>query len=184
MIGKLRDLTFGANGEQHITVTVRADFRERFDELKDAEVEVEIKKRRKKRSLNANAYFHVLASKIAEHQGIGNEEAKRALVREYGALAKDKDGLTIGFKLPVSVDVNAIYPYVKCFDTREEDGKLFDCYLVYKQTHLMDSAEMARLIDGAVYAARDLGIETDTPDQIARYKAEWGCSRCRPMIGQ
>ena len=40
----------------------------------------------------------------------------------------------------------------------------------------MDSAEMARLIDGAVYVAQDLGIQTDTPDQISRYKEEWGRS--------
>ena len=37
----------------------------------------------------------------------------------------------------------------------------------------MDSAEMARLIDGAIEEARELGIETDTPEQLARYKEEW-----------
>jgi hypothetical protein len=176
MRGQLKDLTFGAHGEQHITVTVRKDFRAEYDVLKDADVDIEIKKHREKRSLSANAYFHVLVNKIAEKQGLGNEEVKTHLVIEYGALAKDGDGLTVGFKLPDSVDVSSIYPYVKCFDTREENGKLFNCYLVYKQTHLMDSAEMARLIDGAVYVAQDLGIKTDTPAQIARYKEEWGRS--------
>jgi len=75
--------------------------------------------------------------------------------------------------LPVSVDVSHIYPYTKCFDTRTERGKEFNCYLVYKQTSLMDSAEMARLIDGAVREARELGIDTDTPEQISRYQEEW-----------
>ena len=92
---------------------------------------------------------------------------------EYGALAKDADGLTVGFKLPASVDVSTIYPYVKCFDTRVENGKMFKCYLVYKQTHLMDSKEMARLIDGPIEVAKELGIETDTPEQLARYKEDW-----------
>jgi hypothetical protein len=32
---------------------------------------------------------------------------------------------------------------------------------------------MARLIDGAIYTARELGIDTDTPEQIARYKEAW-----------
>ena len=73
----------------------------------------------------------------------------------------------------INVDVSTIYPYVKCFDTRVENGKLFKCYLVYKQTHLMDSKEMARLIDGAIEVAKELGIETDTPEQLARYKEEW-----------
>lgn len=174
MKGRLIDLSFGMNRKQRITVEVDKDFRGDFDRLKDADLDVEIKKHRNRRSLSANAYFHVLVNKIAEAQSIGNEEVKVNLVCEYGALAKDKDGSTVGFKLPESVDVNTIYPYVKCFDTRVEGGKTFNCYLVYKQTHLMDSKEMARLIDGAVYVAQDLGIVTDTPEQLAKYKEEWG----------
>jgi hypothetical protein len=173
MIGRLKDLNFGRHGEQIISLTVQADFRNRFDELKDTDLDIEIKKHRKRRSLNANAYFHLLVNKIAEHQGLGNEEVKTSLVVEYGALAKDGDGATVGFKLPASVDVTTLYRYVKCFDTRMENGKEFNCYLVYKQTHTLDSKEMARLIDGAVYTAQDLGIETDTPEMIARSKSEW-----------
>ena len=174
MKGRLIDLSFGLNRKQRVTVEVDGDFRGKFDLLKDVDVDVEIKKHRQRRSLTANAYFHVLVNKIAECQGLGNEEVKKGLVCEYGPLAKDNDGLTVGFKLPASVDVSTIYPYVKCFDVREEGGKEFRCYLVYKQTSLMDSAEMARLIDGAVYVAQDLGIETDTPEQLAKYKEEWG----------
>ena len=33
-----------------------------------------------------------------------------------------------------------------------------------------------RLIDGAIEVAKELGIETDTPEQLARYKEEWGRS--------
>ena len=110
---------------------------------------------------------------IAAERGGSDEATKASLVVEYGALAKDADGLTVGFKLPASVDVSTIYPYVKCFDTRVENGKMFKCYLVYKQTHLMDSKEMARLIDGAIEVAKELGIETDTPEQLARYKEDW-----------
>lgn len=176
MMGRLIDLSYGLNRKQRITVEVDKDFREDFDRLKDAVLDIEIKKHRNRRSLTANAYFHVLVNKIAEVQGLGNDEVKTSLVCEYGALAKDDDGTTVGFKLPASVNVTTIYPYVKCFDTRIEAGKTFNCYLVYKQTHLMDSKEMARLIDGAIYVATDLGIETDTPEQLARYKEEWGRS--------
>ncbi len=173
MKGRLIDLTIGLNRKQRITLEVDRDFREDFDRLKDTELDVEIKKHRNRRSLSANAYFHVLVSRIAAERGGSEDAAKTSLVCEYGTLAKDGDGLTVGFKLPASVDVSTIYPYVKCFDTREEGGKLFKCYLVYKQTHLMDSKEMARLIDGAVEVAQELGIETDTPEQLARYKEDW-----------
>lgn len=173
MRGRLIDLSIGLNRKQRITIEVDRDFREDFDRLREAELDVEIKKHRNRRSLSANAYFHVLVSKIAAERGGSEESTKEWLVCEYGALAKDQDGLTVGFKLPASVDVSTIYPYVKCFDTREENGKLFRCYLVYKQTHLMDTKEMARLIDGAIERARELGIETDTPEQLARYKEDW-----------
>ena len=173
MRGRLVDLSMGMNRKQRITIEVDRDFREDFDRLKDAELDVEVKKHRNRRSLSANAYFHVLVNKIAAERGDGDESTKAALVVEYGALAKDADGLTVGFKLPATVDVSTIYPYVKCFDTREENGKIFKCYLVYKQTHLMDTKEMARLIDGAIEVAKELGIETDTPEQLARFKEDW-----------
>lgn len=173
MKGRIIDLTYGINRKQRITLEVDGDFRKTFDDLKDTEISVDIKKYRKKRSKDANAYFHVLVNKIAISQGLGNDEVKKSLVLEYGALAKDTEGQTVGFKLPSSVDVDGIYPYAKEFDERTENGKVFKCYLIYKQTHTLDSKEMARLIDGTVYVAKDLGIETDTPEQIAKYKMEW-----------
>ena len=143
MTGRLLDLSVGLNRKQRLTVEIDGDFRGEFDQLHEAVLDIEIKKHRKKRSLSANAYFHVLVNKIAAVQGIADREVKESLVLDYGTLAKDGEGQTIGFKL-------------------------FKCYLVYKQTHLMDSKEMARLIDGAVYEAKSLGIETLTPDELSR----------------
>ena len=134
----------------------------------------EIKEFRKKRSLDANAYFHLLVGKIADAMHMGFEEVKTNLVTEYGTVERDDDGMKVGFKLPVSVDVSRIYRYVKCFDTRTEGGVTFNCYIVFKQTHLMDSREMSRLIEGAVQEAQNLGIETLTPDELARMNLEWG----------
>lgn len=37
----------------------------------------------------------------------------------------------------------------------------------------MDTKEFSHLIDGAINEAKALGIETDTPEQLARYKEEW-----------
>lgn len=134
----------------------------------------EIKEFRKKRSLDANAYFHLLVGKIADAMHMGFEEVKTNLVTEYGTVERDDDGMKVGFKLPVSVDVSRIYRYVKCFDTRTEGGVVFNCYIVFKQTHLMDSKEMSRLIEGTVQEAQNLGIETLTPDELARMNLEWG----------
>ena len=173
MRGKLRDLTINRDGSQNITVTVSADFRERFDQLVGKDLDVEIKVHREKRSKSANAYFHVLVNKIAGETGEADDAVKNRLVTSYGVVAKDEDGLTVGFKLPATVDVSKIYPYTRLFDRRTEGGKDFNCYLVLKHTSDMDTKEMARLIDGAIEEARELGIETDTPETLARYQEEW-----------
>lgn len=142
-------------------------------EMKPKKYSVEIKEYRERRSLDANAYFHVLVGKIAEAMDLGFEEVKTNLVTEYGAFERDEDGVKVGFKLPASVNVETIYRYVKCFDTREENGKLFNCYIVFKHTHLMDSKEMSRLIDGTVYEAKNLGIETMPPAKLAALVEGW-----------
>lgn len=171
MRGRLIDFSLGWNRKQRITIELDSDFREGFDALKEADVEISIKKWRKKRSNDANAYFHVLVTAIAEARGISNEEVKRMLVVDYGSLARDDDGQIIGFKLPPSVDVSLIYPYTKLFKQVEESGKQFNCYLVYKHSSEMDTKEMARLIDGAVQEAKELGIDTDTPEERARWSS-------------
>ena len=173
MRGTLRDLTMNRDGTQNITVTVQADFREKFDQLNGKDLDIEIKQHREIRSKSANAYFHVLVNKIAAETFGSDDAIKAHLVVKYGAIKKDEDGMNVGFKLPASVDVSSIYAYTRLFDQRTENGKLFNCYLVYKPTHEMDTKEMARLIDGAIEEAKELGIETDTPETIARYQEEW-----------
>lgn len=177
MKAQLIDLSFFL-GKQRLLVEIDTDFREKFERLRGKEVEVRIEEKKEGRSIQANNYFHHLVNAIANEKarrGFNetNDVVKKQLVVDYGTLATDDKGGKIGFKLPASVDVDEIYPYTKWFDTREEDGQKFNCYLVYKQTHTMNTAEMCRLIDGAVQEAKDLGLETDTPEQLAKYKAQW-----------
>lgn len=171
MKGRLIDFSVGYNRKQRITIEIESDFREGYDALKEAELEISIKKWHQKRSKDANAYFHVLVNAIAEARGLSDEEVKRTLVVDYGTLARDDDGKIIGFKLPASVDVSCIYPYTKMYRAIEENGKLFNCYLVYKHSSDMNSKEMTRLIDGAIEVAKELGIDTDTPEERARWNS-------------
>ena len=169
MKGRLIDFSMGWNRKQRITIELDTDFREGYEALKEVDIEVSVKKWRRKRSNDANAYFHVLVNAIAEARGLSDDEVKRSLVVDYGVLARDDDGQIIGFKLPSSVDVSFIYPYTRLYKQVEENGKLFNCFLIYKHSSEMDTKEMARLIDGAVQEARDLGIDTDTPEERARW---------------
>ena len=163
------DFSTGYNRKQRVTIELDSDFREGFDTLRQVDVEVSIKKWRAKRSKDANAYFHLLVNEIAAAKGLTDDEVKIDLVTSYGTYARDEDGMIVGFKLPASVDASSIYPYTRMYKEVEEGGKIFKCYLVYKQTRLMDSAEMAHLIDGAIREAQELGIDTDTPEMKSRY---------------
>ena len=168
MKGRIIDFSMSFGGKQRITLELDTDFREGYEALKDAVVEIMIKKWRAKRSKDANAYFHMLVNQIAMARGLSDDEVKRDLVTQYGAIAV-QDGYKVGFKLPASVDVETIYPYTRMYKQVEENGMLMNCYLVFKQTRYMDTKEMAHLIDGAIQVAQELGIDTDTPEQKARY---------------
>ena len=51
---------------------------------------------------------------------------------------------------------------------------MFKHYKVYKGSSEFDTREMSIFIDGIVYEAEELGIQTMTPNEIARIKAAWG----------
>ena len=167
MKGRILDYSLSFGGKQRITLELDTDFREGYEALKEVQVEISIKKWRAKRSKDANAYFHVLVNQIAIARGLPDDEVKVFLVTSYGAYYRDKDGMIVGFKLPVSVDVDTIYPYTRLYKQVEEDGKTFNCYLVYKRSSEMDTKEMAHLIDGAITVAQELNIDTDTPERAS-----------------
>ena len=125
------------------------------------------------RSLNANSYFHLLVNKIAAKTRASDDEVKKDMVLRYGAVLTGDDNGPIGLKLPAKNDPDAIYPYCKLFDTRTDNGVDFNCYVLYKRTHTLNTSEMARLIDGVVDEAKELGIETETPERIAKMKSLW-----------
>jgi len=128
---------------------------------------------KEKRSLNANSYFHVLVDKIAKAMQLSADELKVKMVLDYGTVARDSEGDKVGIKLPVSVDVTTIYKYAKWFDTRTENGKKFNCFIIYKETHTLDKTEMARLIDGVVQEAKQLDVETKTQQELADLCSLW-----------
>jgi len=156
-----------------LRVTAPAAAKEFCGTMQPKLYDADLKIHREKRSLDANAYFHVLVGKIAEAMGLGFEETKTNLVIEYGAFERDEDGVKFGAMVPASADITKIYRYVKLFDTREVDGKIFNCYLIFKHTHLLDSKEMGRLIDGTVQEAKQLDIETLPPDKLDAMKIDW-----------
>lgn len=132
---------------------------------------------REQRSLNANAYFHVLVDKIAEKMQLGADEVKVKMVLDYGAVATEC-GEPVVVALPKAANASDYYTYARWIsDFTAKNGKEYSQYIFYKRTHTLDKTEMARLIDGVVYEAQELGIETRTPEELASLIENWEGSK-------
>lgn len=140
--------------------TIRA-----FDDLS-----VEMKKYRAKRSLDANAYFHVLVGKIADTLTIS--KAKNMLICRYGQPQLLPDGSIMIYKTNAPEEFMWEQEAVHAIPVRYEDKATF--YKIYRGSHTYDTKEMSLLIDGTVADAKELGIETMTPAELARMKERWG----------
>lgn len=164
----------GINRKWQITLEIEEE-PSFYDRLKDKEISVEIKQYREKRSLNANAYFHVLVDKIAGIQGVTHTEVHNHLIAEYGVLDDQINNIILDDNIPwLRLDTIHLRPTTA---TRTMDnGKLYRVYLVMRGSHTYDTAEMSRLIDGTVEEAKALGIEALTPDELERMKATWNQS--------
>lgn len=142
--------------------TIRA-----FDDLS-----VEMKKYRAKRSLDANAYFHVLVGKIADTLTISKAKAKNMLICRYGQPQLLPDGSIMIYKTNAPEEFMWEQEAVHAIPVRYEDKATF--YKIYRGSHTYDTKEMSLLIDGTVVDAKELGIETMTPAELAEMKARWG----------
>ena len=143
-----------------------------YDKTKDADLSVEIKKWYDKRSLPANSYFHVLVDKIAEATKTTHTEIHNQLIADYGC--RDLEIPEVIFRDNINW-LRIAYMHVRpTTQTRILDnGQLYRVYQVMRGSHTYNTAEMARLIDGAVTEAKALGIETLPPNELERMKAAW-----------
>ena len=162
--GELKDIvkTFAGGYILTISTDVRSLSEDEITTLKTAKngVKCDLSVWRNKRSLDANAYFHLLVNQIARELNIKDSECKIKMNLEYGTVAVDKKGNRVVIKLPSDVDITQFYDYAKWIGEKEEKGLKLSYYMLYKQTHTLDSKEMSKLIDGVVQEAKGLGIQT------------------------
>lgn len=163
-------------GKQKATLTLNEDAKQTFENLHDKKVVITIKAYRKKRSLDANAYFHVLVGKIADVTGNSKVYIKNKLIAEYGQYETINGALV---PLPLDDDIDAynvefVHLQPTSRTTTNSKWKVFRVNLVMRGSHTYDTDEMSKLIDGTVSEAKDLDIETLTPNQIREMKERWG----------
>lgn len=156
---KRATLTLSINEEQAV--------KNLFDELREADkLRIKIDKYREKRSLNANKYAWTLLNEIGNVLRRSKEDVYLDMLKRYG----QSEIFSVVEHIPIG-------EYVKYYEEAGEsilNGKLFKHYKVYKGSSEFDTREMSIFLDGIVSEAQGMGIQTETPEQIAKLKSLWG----------
>lgn len=151
---------------------------ESMADLGDRELSIEVKRWRNRRSLSANAYFYVLVGKIADAIHRSQNYVHNCMLRQYGQPFV-MDGEIVYTLLPDTDEASARADELETVHLKptsiikpgKEGHENFRAYIILRGSHEYDSKEMSTLIDGVVSEAQELGIQTATPDELARIKA-------------
>lgn len=148
-------------------------------DLRGKELKITISKNRKRRSLSSNAYYHVLINAIAGELQTSSAQVHNIMLRRYGQVQViDDQALFMAAKdteeVRTFIDNSEEWHLKPTSEVRQgKDGFPYRTYLVLKGSSEYDTKEMARLIDGVVSEAQELGIETLPPHELERMKASW-----------
>lgn len=147
-----------------------------FDELKDKILSIEMKQYRNKRSGEANRYYWELLQDLAHYNRVSKVEMHNMLLERYGYLDFIDgqlielwfDDNTEVYKFP-NLHLRATSTYMYASDPYD-NGRMMHKYYKLRGSSEYNSLEMADLIDGLVSECKEAGIETITPDELARLK--------------
>ena len=163
------------NGTGTVAFTIQNVNPEHLQNIVGKELRIVAKEYREKRSLSANAYFHVLCDKLRQKLGISMARCKNHLIASYGQFEMIGDE-------PMIYKTNCPEEYMeeletlhtKCIRITEEKGKKVYFYRVYRGSHTYDSGEMSKLIDGTIEECKLQGIETLSKKEVERMVKSWG----------
>jgi hypothetical protein len=163
-----------ATGKPKLELSVNEvnDFKQLVDDMNGLEkLSIEIKPYRAKRSLDSNAYAWVLIDKLAEKLNYTKIDVYREYIKHIG-----------GNSETVCVKTEAVERLCKGWNsngigwiTETFPSRLEGCtnVILYYGSSTYDTAQMSRLIDHIVQDCKTFGIETATPDEIARMMCLW-----------
>lgn len=170
LTGRLcKNIRFNDDGNVEVTFEVddRLDAFGLLDALYGKEkLSIQVDEYKKKRSINANNYAWKLITEIGNKTRQSKEDVYLLMLKRYG----QSEMVSVLAHVPFG-------KFVKYYDEVGESelkGKLFKHYRVYQGSSEFDTKEMSIFIDGIVSEAKDLGIPTETPEELARMKDLWG----------
>ena len=134
----------------------------------DKDKKYEIIEHKEKRSLNANNYAWKLITEISNKMLMDKEAVYLDMLKHYGQSEL--------VSILSTIDVKGYFKYYEVAGTSVLNNKEFTHYKIFKGSSEYNTKEMSILIDGIVQEAKQLDIETLTPNEIERMKAMWDAS--------
>lgn len=143
-----------------------------YDSTQGKDIAVTIEPWAELRSNAANRYMHELLGQIAKILYISMTEIKNMMLAEYGQPDTEADDVMMLYEKDWRKQNMHLRPRPGETVTGA-DGELYQIYEVMRGSHTYNTREMVQLIDGIIYEAKGLGIETRPPEEIERLKEGW-----------
>lgn len=124
-----------------------------------------VRRWKERRSLDANAYLWTILTQMALILHTTKEEVYEEMLDRYGVPYTDEDGghVVVGVNKSINLKRAGHWKHYK------DDDSCAYWYLL-KGTSEYDTAEMSDFLGRVIEEAKDLGIETATPDELERIK--------------
>lgn len=156
-------------------VTVEIDAKpDEVEKLTDKDLTVVLKQFRQKRSLDANAYYWLLLTQLADVQNVSNPFMHNMLLRRYGQ-PEIIDGKMVYIVLPDTDEGAKKADEAEAFHIKPtsqtkigKDGKRYRTYILLKGSSEYDTKEMSTLINGLVDECKQVGIDTISQAEMER----------------
>lgn len=135
----------------------------------EKEYDLTLQEHKEKRSLDANSYMWVLADKLAAHQGITKDEVYCNAVRRVGVW-HDWENLTVADAKTLATSWGMLGTgWISEQPDYEADGEHVRLRTYYGSSKY-NKKQFLRLINDIVEDCHECGIETMTPDEIAKLR--------------
>lgn len=167
-------------GRLQLSLIINEDVRAEYERLKDCEkLSISIKKYRKRRSLDANAYYWQLLTKLSETLHVSKPYLHNDMLRKYGQ-AEYYGDKQVYITIPDTEEAQNKadedeYTHLKPTSQIRigKDGVAYRTYKLLRGSHSYNTKEMSVLIDGLVSECKENGIETLPPEELQHLKDSW-----------
>ncbi len=172
MKGTIKGLLYsGIRNTTVVELELDGNETETLEKFRGKHVDATFKLFRKGRSLDANAYFWVLADRLAARTGRPKIEIYKDYVREVGG-----NNQIVCVQSEAAEELRSGWEHNGLgWITDTMPSKLPGCtnVVLYYGSSTYTTGQMSRLIDLAVQDCRAIGIDTKTPEQIREMLGDW-----------